>query len=183
MPARLLILTHGIGQAAEGFHEEWQDVIAEAQDLNGITVKGLLWEDLLAKAAAQYDFLSGPLGELLDMCGFDDLAKLNGRDDWKIFKSYMMDVLVYVGLPEMWVYIQNECARKLDALRRDENGVEVFKKSETVLLGHWLGAAMLPHLVWREYAFTGTVAYRGLLLLASPLAFESPRPLLLLGVE
>jgi hypothetical protein len=74
----------------------------------------------------------------------------------------------------MWLMIQDECTLKLEALRKDEAGNEVFGEADTILVGHSLGAAMLPHLVWREYAFTGTIPYRGMILLASPLGFESP---------
>lgn len=76
----------------------------------------------------------------------------------------------------MWLMIQDECALKLENLRKDASGTEVFDEADTILVGHSLGAAMLPHLVWREYAYTGTIPYRGMILLASPLGFESPNP-------
>jgi len=112
----------------------------------------------------------------VEMCGFDRLKKFLGAGAYKMFMDYMMDVFVYAGLDDMWLKIQDQCAMKLDALRRDDNGCEVYKEADTILVGHSLGAAMLPHLVWREYAATGTIPYRGMILLASPLGFESPLP-------
>lgn len=176
MSESLIVLAHGIGDAKPEFYKEWEEVIAENHDLSHVTVKGLWWEDVLQKVAERYDVVSGTLAEIVAMCGFPDLEKWVGNDSWRQFKDYMMDVLVYVGLPDMWLMIQDECALKLDALRRDSSGREVFEEADTILVGHSLGAAMLPHLVWREYAFTGTIPYRGMILLASPLGFESPKP-------
>lgn len=176
MSKTLIVMAHGIGDATEDFYSDWEKVIAKNHDLANVTVKGLCWEDCLQKIADKYDVANELLGEVVDLCGFSDLKKWTGSDDWKLFKDYMMDLLVYVGLSDMWLMIQNECALKLDALRKDVAGEEIFDESETILIGHSLGAAMLPHLVWREYAFTGTIPYRGMILLASPLGFESPNP-------
>ena len=176
MSERLIVLAHGIGDAKPDFYKEWEDVITGNHALSNVTVKGLWWEDVLQKVAEKYDVVSGTLAEIVAMCGFPDLEKWVGNDSWKQFKDYMMDVLVYAGLPDMWLMIQDECALKLEALRRDSSGNELFEEADTILVGHSLGAAMLPHLVWREYAFTGTIPYRGMILLASPLGFESPNP-------
>jgi hypothetical protein len=179
MPTKLVVLVHGIGDARDGFHKEWQKVMEESatvkKKLQNVTVKGLLWEDILGTVADQYDFGSGPLGEILDMCGFPKIGKLTAEKNWIAIKDYMMDVLVYVGLQDMWTTIQNQCSAKLDALRSDSTGKEIFKKTETFLIGHSLGAAMLPHLTWREYTHNGTIPYAGMILLASPLGFESPK--------
>ena len=176
MPNKLIIVVHGIGNSVAGFENAWKDVIATNNDLTGVTVKGLLWEDVLQKVADKYDFVSGPLAEIATMCDFPQLQKLSGDSNWQLFKDYMMDVLVYVGLPDMWLMIQDECALKLAALRQRADGTEQFAKQDTILIGHSLGAGLLPHLTWREYVFTGAMAYRGLILLASPLGFESPNP-------
>ena len=87
-----------------------------------------------------------------------------------------MDVFVYAGLDDMWLKIQDQCALKLDTLRKDDNGNEIYDPADTILIGHSLGAAMLPHLVWRECAYDGSISYRGMILLASPLGFKSPYP-------
>jgi len=176
MSKKLLILAHGIGDAPKDFYKPWQDAIAKNHDLSDVVVKGLWWEDVLQKVADQYPVISGPFADLIKMGGFDGMDRwLNGAQA-KEFKDYIMDVLVYVGLPDMWLYIQNECALRLAALRKDASGKEEFKRSDTILVGHSLGAAMLPQLVWRECVETGAIGYRGLLLLASPLGFESPYP-------
>lgn len=176
MSQTLIVLAHGIGDADADFYKPWETIIAQNRDMTNITVKGLWWEDILQRVADKYDVISGTMADLVDMCGFPDLAKWVGNEHWKLFKDYMMDVLVYVGLPDMWLMIQDECAKKLEELRRDSNGNEIFNEANTILVGHSLGAAMLPHLVWREYAYTGTIPYRGMILLASPLGFESPLP-------
>ncbi|MDD2898785.1 MAG: hypothetical protein PHI31_08730 [Desulfuromonadaceae bacterium] len=176
MSKKLIVVTHGIGDADKNFHEEWATVIAQNHSMADIVVKGLWWEDILQKVEEKYDIISGTMGDLVGMCGFQDLEKWAGSGQAKVFKDYMMDVLVYVGLPDMWLMIQDECALRLDALRKDAGGVEQFDESDTILVAHSLGAAMIPHLVWREYAFTGIIPYRGMILLASPLGFESPIP-------
>lgn len=174
MAKKLIIVAHGIGNASDGFQKDWQNILAANHDLTDVTVKGLHWEDVLQKVADKYPVVSGTMAEIVAMCGFADLQKWVGNDSWKLFQDYMMDVLVYVGLQEMWLVIQNSCAKKLEALRKDETSGETFLESDTILIGHSLGAAMLPHLVWREYANTGTIPYHGMILLASPLGFESP---------
>ncbi len=174
MSEKLIVVAHGIGDAKPDFFEAWRDVMAANHDLSGVTVKGLYWEDVLQKVADKYPVVSGTLGEIVEMCGFPNLKKWVGNASWKIFQDYIMDVLVYVGLPDMWLMIQDQCALKLAALRQNDDGSAAFSEQDTILIGHSLGAAMLPHLVWREYAFTGSIAYRGMILLASPLGFESP---------
>jgi hypothetical protein len=173
MAKKLIIFAHGIGDSAEGFENAWKAVVEKEIDLTGVTVKGLLWEDLLQKAADQYDFGSGPLAEIFDLCDFPQLKEWTDADGWKTFKDYMMDLLIYVGLADMWLLIQDECVQKIEKLRQDGTGTE-FALEDTILIGHSLGAAMLPHLVWRDYIKNGAMPYRGLILLASPLAFESP---------
>lgn len=175
---KLIILAHGIGNGAEGFHKDWEKVLAEHHDLTNVVVKGLSWEDLLQKVADKYPVVSGTLAEIVAMCGFPDLKKWVANESWKEFQDYVMDVLVYAGLQDMWLMIQNNCVLKLEELRKDQSTGQSFLESDTILIGHSLGAAMLPHLVWREYAFTGTIPYHGMILLASPLGFESPNRLI-----
>ena len=113
MSERLIVLAHGIGDAKPDFYKEWEDVITGNHALSNVTVKGLWWEDVLQKVAEKYDVVSGTLAEIVAMCGFPDLEKWVGNDSWKLFKDYMMDLLVYAGLPDMWLMIQDECALKL----------------------------------------------------------------------
>lgn len=176
MPKKLVVLAHGIGDSTANFYKDWQKVIESNHDLKDVTIRGLWWEDVLQKVAEQYPVVSGPFAELLKMCGFDQFDRWLSSEDAAAFKDYLMDVLVYVGLPDMWIYIQNECARKLAALRKNAAGREEFKRSDTILIGHSLGAAMLPQLAWRECLDSGAIPYRGMILLASPLGLESPYP-------
>lgn len=176
MPDKLIVMAHGIGDAQPDFYKEWEAILRSNHNLVNVTVKGLWWEDVLQKVADKYPVVNSTMAEIVGMCDFPNLQTLVQNDSWKVIQDYIMDVLVYVGLQDMWLMIQNECALKLDALRKDSSGKEVFDESDTILIGHSLGAAMLPHLVWREYAFTGTIPYRGMILLASPLGFESPMP-------
>jgi hypothetical protein len=174
MSKKLLVVAHGIGDAPSDFYKEWEGAIAETTDLTNVTVKGLWWEDILQKVADKYPVVSSTLAEIVAMCGFPDLEKWVGNAGWKQFQDYVMDVRVSGGLAAMWLMILDQCALRLDALRRDKRGREVFEEADIILVGHSLGAALLPHLVWREYAGTGTIPYRGMINLASPLAFESP---------
>jgi len=179
---KLIVFAHGIGDAPEDFYEEWRDaidwgkIIGKRLDQSDIVVKGLWWEDVLQKVANKYPVISNKMADLVAMCGFAQMEEWVGNPRWKEFQDYVMDVLVYAGLDDMWQYIQNKCAIKLDNLRKDASGREIFEEADTILIGHSLGAAMLPHLVWREYADTNTIPYRGMILLASPLGFESAMP-------
>lgn len=174
MSGKLIVLAHGIGDAAPDFYEAWAKIIAKNHDLTSVTIKGLCWEDSLQKVADKYGVANELLGEVVDLCGFANLKKWTSNDDFKLFKDYIMDLLVYVGLSDMWLLIQDTCALKLDELCKNAGSAEPFDEADTILVGHSLGAAMLPHLVWREYAATGTIPYGGMILLASPLGFESP---------
>lgn len=176
MSEKLIVLAHGIGDSKNDFYKEWADVIANNHDLKNVVVKGLWWEDVLQKVADKYPLISRNMADLIARCGFADLEKWVGNPSWKEFQDYIMDVLVYAGLSDMWQYIQDKCALKLDELRKDKNGKEIFEEADTILIGHSLGAAMLPHLVWREYEDNMTIPYRGMILLASPLGFKSPMP-------
>jgi predicted esterase len=176
MAKKLIVVAHGIGDAKEGFEAEWKKVIEKNNNLNDVEVRGLWWEDVLQQVAARYPIVSKNMAKLVAACGFDKLEEWVGSEKWSTLQDYMMDVFVYVGLDEMWIKIQDQCALKLEALRKNDSGVEVYAEQNTILVGHSLGAAMLPHLVWREYSATGTIPYRGMILLASPLAFETPYP-------
>lgn len=171
---RLIVLAHGIGDASTSFYENWRKVLDKNHDLADATVVGLAWEDVLEKVQAKYPLVSDAFAEIVEMCGFPNLKKWVGNSSWKDFQDYAMDVLAYAGLPDMWTYIQDECALRLDGLRNA--GPTRFDESECILIGHSLGAAMLPQLAWREYAATSSMKYRGMILLASPLGFESPYP-------
>lgn len=173
---KLIVVAHGIGNTAEGFHEAWAKVIGKNVDLSNAEVRGLWWEGVLDKVEEKYPLIDGTMADVVEACGFPDLKKWIGNENYGTMHDYLMDVLVYVGLPDMWQYIQDKCLESLDALRRDDDGKPQYAAGDTILIGHSLGAAMLPQLVWRNFAFTGSMAYRGLILLASPIALVSPAP-------
>jgi len=177
---KLLVLAHGIGQAPADFYKEWETKIRAnlGSAMNGVTVKGLWWQDELQKVQDRYPLVQSTFADMIAQFGHDQLKTVLTNENWKTFQTFMMDVLVYVGLPDMWLYILNECTKKLHNLRLDEAGNEQFAEEDTILVGHSLGAGMLPQLVWKEFVATATIAYRGLILLASPLGFHSPIPVI-----
>ncbi len=173
---KLIVVAHGIGDTPPNFHEAWAQAIQTNVDLSNAEVRGLYWEDVLDKVEAKYPLINAEIADVVAACGFGNLKQWIGNESYQTIHDYMMDVLVYVGLPDMWKYIQDECVLKLEALQQDDDGNPQYTDGDTILVGHSLGAAMLPHLVWRNYAFTSSMAYRGLILLASPLAMVSPIP-------
>lgn len=173
---KLIVVAHGIGDTEKGFEKEWKAVLDAHHDLSSVVVRGLWWEDVLQDVANRYPLVSRQFTGILSMCGFSQLEKLAGSDKAKLFLDYIMDVLVYVGLQEMWLHIQNKCLEKLDTAIKGDATNEGFEEKDVILIGHSLGAAMLPQLVWKQYARTGFIPYRGMILLASPIGFESPKP-------
>ena len=172
--SKLIIFAHGIGDAPKGFEQEWinaidwQTIIGKKfEDQSEVIAKGLRWEDVLDEVEKQYPLLNT---DLLAKIGFTAFNSWVDNHVWNMFNDYFMDVLVYTALDEMWVYIQDECVKKLNKIVVDNN----VSKADTILIGHSLGAAMFPHLVWRECVDNGAIPYRGMILLASPLGFESP---------
>jgi hypothetical protein len=176
MAKKLIVLAHGIGDTSKDFYKEWEEVLKTNHTLDNAVVKGLWWEDILDEVEKKYPLVDTQFAAILDMCGFSELKKFAGKDQAKVFQDYIMDVLVYVGLQDMWLLIQSKCIKKLEELRKDSTGTVVFAESDLILIGHSLGAAMLPQLTWYKYVTTGLIPYRGMILLASPLGFESPMP-------
>ena len=170
---KLVVVAHGIGAAKEGFEQDWADILHRNHGAERFDVKGLWWEDVLDKVAEKYGDITGNLKEVLDAFGLDGLGKLMGQvgesETFQQIKDYAQDVVIYAGLPEMAHVIQEECKQKLHALCAGRD-------HETILIGHSLGAAMLPHIVWQDKVENQYMPYRGLILLASPLGFESPLP-------
>ncbi|WP_196157835.1 hypothetical protein [Reinekea sp. G2M2-21] len=175
--ATLVVMAHGVGNETEGFETKWRELIEQTTSIpDDVVVKGLLWEDVLEQVAQKYPIISQQQASLLAMLNFPYLQQLLASDVYDLARDALMDVLVYAGLDDMWAYIQAECSAKLDRLRRDDNGRLLYLESDTLLIGHSLGAAMLPHLVWREAKNTGVIPYKGMILLATPLGIQSPIP-------
>lgn len=168
---KLVVVAHGIGDAQPDFYKSWAKVLHTNHGVDRFDVVGLYWEDVLEKVAKKYHVISEDFADVVAKCGFKELKKLVDNDTYKTISDSVMDVLVYAGLDDMARQIQNECVLKLQKLTKT-----VAQKARTILVGHSLGAAMLPHIVWREWVQAGTIPYHSMLLMASPLGFESPLP-------
>lgn len=172
---KLIVVAHGIGVTPANFHEGWKQAIAKQVDLSNAEVVGLYWEHLLTTVENRYGLVDEKLAEAVAACGFGDLQKWIANENYQTFNSFFMDVLVYIGLGDMWQKIQDACVVELQKLRFDaENKKEIYSPGDTILIGHSLGAAMFPQLAWRDYVFNGSMPYRGMILLASPLALRFP---------
>lgn len=166
---KLVVVAHGIGDTPPDFYKAWADVLHANHGTDRFDVVGLYWEDVLDKVAERYPLISDRFADVVAQCGFNNLKNLVDSNTYKTVYDSVMDVLVYAGLDEMARYIQNQCIMKLHNLAPTPQ-----QKARTILVGHSLGAAMLPHIVWREWSETQTIPYPGLLLMASPLGFKAP---------
>ncbi len=169
MSVKQILFVHGIGDQAPDFAEDWKkEILKSFRGLDRkVAFKSLYWEDLRREAAKRYPVISRNFATVLESFGLRGLKSLLDNDNYRLIHSYVMDVLVYVGLPDMTLYFQNGCYEKLRALTR---GAE----RETLIISHSLGSAMIPHVLWRIRQNTGAIPYHSLILLASPLGFCSP---------
>jgi len=161
-----VVVAHGIGNAEPDFYKTWETILNTNHDPDKFEVKGLYWEDVLQEVEDKYPLVNP---EAVEKLGFDKLERYLNDDTYKTVSDYLMDVLVYCALDDMREYIQTQCIEKLHQLC---NG----RESETILIGHSLGAAMLPHITWKQCIDTGAMPYLGMILLASPLGIVSPLP-------
>lgn len=169
---KLLIVAHGIGDPKEGFHKEWETAIRENNG-GDYEVAGFFWDDVLDKVAEKFPLVSKNFADAVARFGFDKLQKTVSSEAFNKAREHFMDVLVYTAMQDMTNYIQTTCALRLNQIVHDKK----VAKADTILIGHSLGAAMLPHVVWLERNATGGIPYGGMILLASPLGMESPIPL------
>ena len=142
--SRLVIVAHGIGDHQPDFWKEWEEVI-RAGVPGDYEVAGLYWEDLLQKVAEKYPIVSRDFADAVARYGFSQLQELLGNDTFRTVSDYFMDVLVYTAMGDMTEYLQTTCAIRLKQLIQEKGR----SPSEVILIGHSLGGAMLPHLVWR----------------------------------
>lgn len=172
MPSKLVVVAHGIGDHAEDFHLEWEQLLRAAHPDGEFDVLGLHWDDVLDEVASHYDIVNERFADAVARFGFSGLKDLLEDDDYRMVHEHVMDVLVYCGLDEMRHFVQSRCILKLarHCLRREKR---------SILIGHSLGAAVLPHIVTLEKLEVGSIQYRGMILLASPLGMESPAPSLI----
>ncbi|HLP41768.1 MAG TPA: hypothetical protein VK465_09700 [Fibrobacteria bacterium] len=169
MPIKRILLVHGIGHQTPTFSDSWVEAIQAAvpRAKVGVEFKGLWWEDLRQKAAQRYPIISRNFASVLEGFGIKELKQILDSKTYQLVHSYVMDVLVYVGLPDMTLYFENECFKRLKALSQGREG-------EALIISHSLGSAMIPHVLWRIRQNTGSIPYHSLILLATPLGFASP---------
>ncbi len=164
-------MVHGIGnQTGPDFCDSWRDqILSDHPELKGsCDFIGLYWEDMRQEAAKKYPVIQQDFASLLqNSFDLEALNALLSDENYQLASSYVMDVLLYVGLPDMTLYFLNGCLERLKTLAGG-------REAETLILAHSLGSAMIPHVLWRLCNFTGSIPFHSLILLASPLGFESP---------
>jgi len=170
--AKLVVAAHGIGDHAPDFAAEWEAILRRNHPHGDFQVAGLWWHDVLQKVAEKYPIVEQEFAAALTQFGFDKLQEVLDSAGYAMVRELFMDVLVYIAMGDMTHYIQTEVALRLQRLIHDAGA----QPEETLLIGHSLGAAVLPHVVWDERNHIGYVPYGGMLLLASPLGIESPIP-------
>ncbi|MCX7005768.1 MAG: hypothetical protein NTY53_00675 [Kiritimatiellaeota bacterium] len=168
MSQKTIVVAHGIGHPEAGFEKDWQEDLEKAAGGTGVDigkVRGVYWDDIQTELANHFPVVSQNLNAALKELELptvpEDNAVYQGLED------YVMDVAVYL-MHEMGTVLRTMCADRLDAVCAGEEG-------NTILIGHSLGAAMLPHVVgWRYGTRTHNIPYHSLILLASPLGMASP---------
>lgn len=169
-------MVHGVGDQKASFHESWKDeilrIFPELKDT--CEFQGLEWESARDRIQAKYPLIQENFSSVLAAFNLASLQAVLDNESYKLVMGYVMDVLVYVGLPDMTLYLQKLGLERLDALAKGREG-------ETLIIAHSLGAALMPHVLWYLYQFTAAIPYHSLILLASPLAFTSP-PLITVAV-
>jgi hypothetical protein len=172
MKQKLIVVAHGIGDHAAGFSEEWEGMLRKNHPKAKFRVAEFVWEDILEKAEKQYPACSKQATAAFNRLGFGLLQIALNNDAYKSISDGVMDILTYVLLGDMNRYMRARCSVRLEELRIKMKAA----KEDIVLIGHSLGAAMLPHIVWDYYRHVGAIPWHGLILLASPLGYQSPFP-------
>ncbi len=164
---KLVIVAHGIGRHAEDFKKQWEPFLLPLAQATGVKlqVEGLWWDDIQQALDEKYD-ISATATALAGQLGFPLQA---GGTAYQQARDFYKDVFFYLCAHEMSTFLQIECAKKLRRLTKGQEG-------HTLLIGHSLGAAMLPHVIWRRFGSTGENLFHSLILLASPLGMCSPLP-------
>ena len=169
---KLVVAAHGIGDQPPDFAQAWEEVLRRNHPQGDFSVVGLWWQDVLEKVAAKYPVVEDQFAAAVAQFGFPDLQKVLDSAGYAMAREYFMDVLVYVAMGDMTHYIQTEVALRLKRLIAAAG----VAPADTILIGHSLGAAALPHVAWDERNHIGYIPYEGMILLASPLGMVSPMP-------
>jgi len=170
MNPKLVIVAHGIGEHGPGFSKEWENILRQNHPKAKFKVAGFVWEDILEEAERQYPLFSKQATAAFKRLGFGLLQTALNSDAYKKISDGIMDILSYVILGDMNRHMRARCSVRLEEIRLQQKAA----KEDVVLLGHSLGAAMLPHIVWDYYRYVGAIPWHGLILLASPLGYQSP---------
>jgi pimeloyl-ACP methyl ester carboxylesterase len=169
---KLVVAAHGIGNHPPDFATAWEAVLRRNHPQGEFAVVGLWWQDVLEKVAEKYPLVEQQFAAAMAQFGFPELQKILDSAGYAMAREYFMDVLVYIAMGDMTHYIQTEVALRLKQLIAAAG----VRPADTILVGHSLGAAALPHVAWEERDHIGYIPYGGMLLLASPLGIVSPLP-------
>lgn len=172
MSQKLVVLAHGIGDNAAGFSKEWEKILRKNHPKAKFKTAEFVWEDILEEAEKQYPLCSKQAQIAFKRLGFGLLQTTLNSEAYKTISDGAMDILTYVALGDMNRYMRARCSIRLEEIRIKQKAA----KEDIVLIGHSLGAAMLPHIVWDYYRHVGAIPWHGLILLASPLGYQSPFP-------
>ena len=172
MNQKLVVIAHGIGDHVAGFSKEWKDILRKNHPKAKFQVAEFVWEDILEEAEKQYPACSKQATAAFKRLGFGLLETVFASDVYKTISDGVMDILTYVVLGDMNRYMRAKCSVRLEEIRIKMKAT----KEDVVLIGHSLGAAMLPHIVWDYYRHVGAIPWHGLILLAAPLGYQSPFP-------
>lgn len=172
MNQKLVVLAHGIGDNAAGFSKNWEKILRKNHPKAKFKTAEFVWEDILEEAEKQYPLCSKQAQIAFKRLGFGLLEMALNSDAYKTISDGAMDILTYVALGDMNRYMRAKCSIRLEETRLQQKAA----KEDVVLIGHSLGAAMFPHIVWDYYRNVGVIPWHGLILLASPLGYQSPFP-------
>ena len=164
-----VVVAHGIGVHAAGFEKLWEPELKAAAQPTGVDigeVQGMYWDDVQQQLADHYPVVSQNLNAALAELGLP--AVPTNSSAYQMLEDYVLDVVFYL-MHEMGTVLLANCADRLEDACDGEEG-------HTILIGHSLGAAMLPHAVWWRHGTTHDIPYLSLILLASPLGILSPLP-------
>jgi hypothetical protein len=170
MPIKRIIMVHGIGdQKDASFADDWKKEIIRAFPRleKDVVFKALYWENLRQDALKKWPPIDPGFAKALESFGLAQLENVIDGDIYKMVANFATDVLNYVGIPEATTYFLNGAIVNLEILAEGQ-------ETETLIIAHSLGAAMIPHALWLMRQNTRTIPYHSLILLASPLGFSSP---------
>jgi pimeloyl-ACP methyl ester carboxylesterase len=169
---KLVVAAHGIGNQPPDFAAAWEEILRRNHPQGDFQVVGLWWQDVLEKVAEKYPLVEQQFAAAMGQFDFPELEKILDSAGYAMAREYFMDVLVYIAMGDMTHYIQTEVALRLKGLIAAAGA----QAADTILIGHSLGAAALPHVAWDERNHIGYIPYGGMILLASPLGMVSPLP-------